>query len=62
MGIFGRAVAIAVGVLLGGGLGFYWRETYLLKHSQDKRSDLEKQLTILAKSRKEKEFMLQNIR
>lgn len=62
MGVFGRAFAIAVGVLAGGGIGFYWRETYMLKASQDKRSALEEQLNTLKESRKEKENALQNKR
>lgn len=62
MGIYGRALAISIGVLTGGGLGFYWRETYVLKTSQLKRSELEEQLNVLIKSRREKENTLQNKR
>lgn len=60
MGVFGRALAIALGVLAGGGIGFYWRETYMLKASQDKRSVLEEQLNTLVSSRKEMENTLQS--
>ena len=62
MGVFGRAAAISVGVLIGGGIGFYWRETYMLKASQDKRTDLEKQLRTLIQSRKERENTLRSKR
>ena len=62
MGVIGKTLAISIGVLAGGGLGFYWRETYMLKTSQEKKSRLEEQLNLLMKSRKEKEKMLQNKR
>lgn len=62
MGVVGRVLAISIGVLAGGGLGFYWLETYMLKFSQDKKSDLEEQLNVLMKSRKEKENALQSKR
>jgi hypothetical protein len=62
MGMVGRAIAISTGVFVGGGLGFYWMEKYMLKTSEDKRSDLEEQLIMLVRSRKEKEHALQNKR
>ena len=62
MGVYGRAMAIAFGGLAGGGIGFYWRETYMLKVTQDKRTILEGQLNELVKSRKEKETELQSKR
>lgn len=58
MGIFGRGVAIVLGTFVGGGLGFYIRETYMLKVKKKTRSELEGELTILTKSREEKEIML----
>ena len=62
MGIFGRALAISIGVLAGGGFGYYWMEKYMVKTSQDKRSELEEQLAALTRMRKEKEHTLQNKR
>ena len=58
MGTFGRVAAISTGVLAGGGIGFYWRETYMLKARKEKIAALEAQLNILKKNRKEKECLL----
>ena len=60
MGVFGRATAITIGILIGGGIGFYWRETHLLKVNIEKRIKLEEQLKELTKSRTEKEKLMLN--
>lgn len=54
MSIVGKTLAIIAGALIGGGLGFYWRETYWLDINQKRKLELEVQLKELAKSRKEK--------
>lgn len=61
MGIFGRGVAIVLGTFVGGGLGFYVRETYMLKVNKKTRSELEGELTILTKSREKKEMLQHKI-
>lgn len=58
MGVFGKSMAITIGVLIGGGFGFYWRETSWLNISEGKKDELEEQLKRLIKLRKEKENLL----
>ncbi len=58
MSVFFRVVVVTAGGLLGGILGFYWREKYLIKPKEEKRSELQKQLKELTKSRLEKEKLL----
>lgn len=54
----GRAIAIIVGVLGGGGLGFYYKEEYWAKRKEKEREELECQLQKLRKERIEKEEMI----
>lgn len=61
MGVFGKAMAIASGILICGGVLFYWRETYALKVSEERKIELEKQLKELTKSRLEKENIIKKI-
>lgn len=59
MAVFGRAVAITVGVLVGGGVGFYLRETFVYEIQQRKKKELQKELEKLSVSRSEKERLLE---
>ena len=55
MGAFGKAMAITIGILIGGGTTFYWRENYLLEDSKKRKYELEEELKTLTKSRMELE-------
>ena len=61
MGIFGKAMAISVGVVVGGGLGFYLKETYFLRMKEKRCAELEVELQELVRTRKSKEELLQTI-
>ena len=54
-GVFGKATAITLGALGGGGFGHYWRETHMVKKWKKQRSELEEQLKELKQNRHEKE-------
>ena len=62
MGMFGKAMAISVGVVVGGGLGFYLKETYFLRMKEKKCAQLEGELQELVRSRKIKEELLRTRR
>lgn len=62
MGIFGKAMAISVGVVVGGGLGFYLKETYFLQMNEKRCAELEVELQELVRTRKRKEELLQTRR
>ena len=62
MGIFGKAMAISVGVVVGGGLGFYLKETYFLRMKEKRCAELEVKLQELIRIRKRKEELLQTRR
>ena len=62
MGIFGKAMAISVGVVVGGGLGFYLKETYFLRVKEKRCAELEGELQELARTRKSKEELLKTRR
>lgn len=54
----GRAMAICIGVLGGGGLGFYYKERYWAKKKAIVRDELEKELHRLREERMDKEKLL----
>lgn len=58
MSIFGRVVAISVGALGGGGLGFWYRETYWCTRKEIERQKLEEELKRLIELRRDKEMIL----
>ena len=58
MSVFTRVMFVTGGGLFGGLLGFYWREKYLIKAKEEKRTRLQEQLQQLTKSRMEKEKLL----
>ena len=58
MGTVGRAVAIGTGVFLGGGIGFYLKETYYVRIKEKKCAELEAKLQELIRTRKRKEELL----
>ena len=58
----GRALAIIIGGLGGGGLGFYYKETYWAKRKEAERKKLKEELHRLSQERVEKEKMLANNR
>ena len=60
MGVLLKATVIVVGALIGGGIGFYWRETYWLDENKKKKNELEMKLEGLVLSRKQKEDSIQN--
>lgn len=60
MNVFGKAAAIIAGILIGGGIGFYWRETYWLDFNREKKNELEVKLKELTVSRKQKEDSVHN--
>lgn len=60
MGVLLKATVIVVGALIGGGIGFYWRETHWLDENKKKKNELEMKLEGLVQSRKQKEDSLQN--
>lgn len=59
MSVFTRVMFITGGGLLGGLIGFYWREKYLITSKEERRRILQEQLHQLTKSRIEKEKLLQ---
>lgn len=60
MTVSGKAVAVVAGLFIGGGIGFYWRQTYWLDASRQRKYELEAKLSHLVESRKGKEDYLQN--
>ena len=59
--MFGKAMTINVGVVVGGGLGFYLKETYFLCVKK-KCAELEAELQELVRTRKIKEELLRTRR
>ena len=51
----GRAMAICIGVLGGGGLGFYYKEQYWTKRNEIVRDQLQEELHRLRKERTSRE-------
>ena len=49
---------LSVGILVGGGVGFYWRETRGTEYLLKERELLEEELRSLREERKEKERQL----
>lgn len=58
MSTFGKVMAISVGVFVGGGIGFYLRETYFFRMKKEKCAKLEEELKELVHVRKSKEEAL----
>ena len=58
MSTFGRVMAISIGVLGGGGLWFYYRETYWTRKKLLRCEELERELLALRETRREKESLL----
>ena len=58
MSTFGRVMAISIGVLGGGGLGFYYRETYWTQKKLAECEELERELIMLRETRRMKEQQL----
>lgn len=62
MGLFARAMAISFGILGGGGIGFYYQETYHAAAVEKKCDKMEEQLQELVRIRKGKEARLQELK
>ena len=62
MGMLGKGVLITCGVFIGGGLGFYLKETYYVRRRRDKCYELEKELKALIDVRRTKEVQLKSIK
>lgn len=62
MGILGKVVFISCGAFLGGGVGFYLKETYYVRMKKDKCTELQKQWKDLSDIRKAKEKQLSSIK
>ena len=58
MGLLGKVMIITCGVFLGGGIGFYLKETYYVRQRKDKCYELQEELKVLSNVRKEKEKQL----
>lgn len=61
MGLLGKVVIISCGVFIGGGIGFYLKETYYVKLKRDRCYQLQEELKGLSNIRKEKEKQLNSI-
>ena len=57
----GKVLAISIGVLGGGGLGFYYKEKYWARRKEREREKLEEELSGLIKERKTKEKMVEQM-
>ena len=62
MGMLGKVMAISCGVFLGGGLGFYLKETYYARLKKDRCYQLQEELKVLSDIRKAKEEQLNSIK
>ena len=62
MGLFARAMAISFGILAGGGVGFYYRETYHAAAVENKCDKAEARLRELVMIRKSKEKRLEELK
>jgi hypothetical protein len=62
MGVLGKVVAISCGVFLGGGLGFYLKETYYVRLKKDRCHQLQEEWKVLSDNRKAKEEKLNSIK
>ena len=62
MGMLGKFVVISCGVFIGGGIGFYFKETYYVRLRRDKCYKLQEELKTLSDSRKSKEQQLESLR
>ena len=58
MGMLAKVMVISCGVFLGGGLGFYLKETYFVKMKKDRCAELQEQWKDLSDIRKAKEKQL----
>ena len=56
---FTKALSITIGSLVGGGIAYYWRETYSVKAYKKELEELEDELERLKKLKKEKMQQLQ---
>ena len=55
MGVFARVMAVSFGVLGGGAVGFYYRETYHANFLENKCTEVEARFRELVRIRKSKE-------
>ena len=62
MGLFARAMAISFGILGGGAVGFYYRETYHAAVVENKCGKTETRLRELVRIRKSKEKRIQELK
>lgn len=62
MRILGRVVMISGGVFLGGGIGFYLKETYYVRIKKERCHKLRQELKELSDIRKEKEKKVNDIK
>ena len=62
MGLFARAMAISFGILAGGAVGFYYRETYHAAAVENKCDKAEARLRELVRIRKSKEKRLEELK
>lgn len=62
MGMLGKVMAISCGVFLGGGLGFYLKETYYVRLKKDRCYQLQEEWKVLSDNRKAKEEKLNSIK
>ena len=62
MGILRRVMVISCGVLLGGGVGFYLKETYYVTLKQDRYNKLQEEWKELSDNRRTKEQKLSSIK
>ncbi len=58
MSLSGRVIAISAGVFIGGGVGFYLRETYYVKKMEERAERMETKLNELTKQRRKMEKLL----
>ena len=54
----GRVLALSIGILGGGGLGFWYKETHWVRKNEEKCKELEKELDRLVELRRKKEKQL----
>lgn len=62
MGMLGKVMAISCGVFIGGGLGFYLKETYYVRLKKDRFYQLQDEWKALSDIRKAKEQQLDSIK
>ncbi len=58
MGLTSRVLGISAGVFIGGGLGFYWRETYYVRRMEERARTMEGDLVQLRERRRKMEMLL----